>query len=306
MKIVKNIFSISLFIILGVASSYSLSFNISRPKEIKLAEPFKLKISIDPPAQNEINLSTENFKSEDFELTKIKKISSSEFEIEAIPFNIGISTFPPLEFIENGKIEATPQLPLEIKPLFDKVEPKIKDIYPPFYFLNWLKLLLYLILILILYFAIRYLINKKNKQNPYKIADFNNAKTPYEIAVSELDKLENKEDISPKQFYIELSQIFRTYLLNRYNIDALKMTTNDSVKNLKNKVNDISIAIKSREVLDISDLAKFAKYAPQKKDMLNSLQECRDLIAKLEDIVIKEEEKKRQEELLKQRGNNAV
>jgi len=50
---------------------------------------------------------------------------------------------------------------------------------------------------------------------------------PHEVALKSLDSLSDVENMNPKGFYFSLSNILRTYIQARYNINALEMTTEE-------------------------------------------------------------------------------
>jgi len=89
------------------------------------------------------------------------------------------------------------------------------------------------------------------------------------IAYEALSALEKKDYIrtgQTKAFYIELSDIVRHYLENRFNIRAPEMTTEEFLSKVKE---DSSLSIEHkgllRDFLATCDLVKFARYQPVEK-----------------------------------------
>ncbi len=85
------------------------------------------------------------------------------------------------------------------------------------------------------------------------------------IALRELRRVESQRIWTNgkfKEYHSEISEIIRTYIEHRFNIIALEMTTQE----INDKVNEFDILdeakLKLRQVLELSDLAKFAKYEP--------------------------------------------
>ncbi|MFH1768523.1 MAG: hypothetical protein ABH858_05130 [Candidatus Omnitrophota bacterium] len=104
----------------------------------------------------------------------------------------------------------------------------------------------------------------------------------HEIAYEALDALEKKEYLirgEAKKYYIELSDIARRYLENRYNLRAPEMTTEEFLKTVKDEM-VISDEIKSllRDFLSHCDLVKFAKYLPREKEAGLSFDSAKKLI----------------------------
>ena len=105
------------------------------------------------------------------------------------------------------------------------------------------------------------IIRKRNK----KIIDLESLKPPHERAALELGRLRQKrflEEGRTKEFYSELSDILRRYFDRGFQIDTLERTTVESLKILKEKNFQEPALMKIRNVLENSDLVKFAKYAP--------------------------------------------
>jgi hypothetical protein len=87
----------------------------------------------------------------------------------------------------------------------------------------------------------------------------------HEVALEALHRLRESDWLATgqiKTFYVELSEIIRRYIEGRYFVPALELTTSELMNNLQ------SVAIDNRpremiaELLEMSDLVKFAKYAP--------------------------------------------
>lgn len=101
------------------------------------------------------------------------------------------------------------------------------------------------------------------------------------IAYEALSALEKKDYIrkgQTKAYYIELSDIVRRYLENRFNIRAPEMTTEEFLIKVKEDSN-LSLEHKSllRDFLTNCDLVKFAKYQPAETEAGLSLASARKL-----------------------------
>ena len=98
-----------------------------------------------------------------------------------------------------------------------------------------------------------------------KIIDLESLKPPHERAALELERLRKKrflEEGKTKEFYSELSDILRRYFDRGFRIDTLERTTLETLKVLKEKNFPEPALAKIRNVLQNSDLVKFAKYIP--------------------------------------------
>lgn len=69
-----------------------------------------------------------------------------------------------------------------------------------------------------------------------------------------------------KGYYSELSDILRRYLEQRYHVTAPDLTTHELMRALKKSGLKITETNLIRDVLDQSDMVKFAKFQPQEKD----------------------------------------
>lgn len=93
-----------------------------------------------------------------------------------------------------------------------------------------------------------------------------NITPPYIIALSELQKMLNEkiwEKVSIKEYYTLLSGIVRTYLEAQFNMPALESTTHEILPAFELKYGkNTDLRSKLEELLELSDLVKFAKEAP--------------------------------------------
>ncbi len=167
----------------------------------------------------------------------------------------------------------------------DSTENRIADIKPPLdtpltfkEFINeYLPqvLIIFGVLVLIL-FGLWFYNNRKQKPVPDEI------KIPVEeahiIALRELEELENEklwQQGRTKEFYARLSTIVRKYMELRWNVLALESTTTD-IRSMIKSINEIDKVLgqKLLEILETSDLVKFAKYEPLASENLKYLEDA--------------------------------
>jgi len=134
---------------------------------------------------------------------------------------------------------------------------------------NWLLLIPWVLLVCAVV-ALGYWLYRRyrsREQTPGKrIMPAIPARPPHELAYEALNRLEAKrllEREEIKQYFIEVSEIIRTYLEGRFPIDALEMTSYEVLQELK------GVGLEP-EVLDLfppffsrADLVKFAKHRPE-------------------------------------------
>ncbi len=126
---------------------------------------------------------------------------------------------------------------------------------------------------------------RKRKKN-----SFEKRKPAHLIALEDIEKLEKDSLIERgivKEYYFRLSEIFRTYIENRFDIPAVEQTTVELVPEINRleKI-DSAVKLKAEEFLKYSDLVKFAKYFPQQAEIDTNRQKIVSVISET-----KEEEK---------------
>ncbi len=90
-------------------------------------------------------------------------------------------------------------------------------------------------------------------------------KPPHERVGLELGRLQKRgllEAGQVKEYYSELSDILRRYLERRFGVPAFEQTTFETVKALKEKGLPQSVQERMKNLLETSDLVKFAKFVP--------------------------------------------
>ncbi len=188
-------------------------------------------------------------------------------------FDTGFIVMPPFSFdvVKNG----APAQTIKTEPvLFEvfkiKVDPSadIKDIKPIFKapltfaeIIPWLAVLLFLGLLI--YFTLYYL--KKRKAKPIDKPQPKIRIPAWEVALNKLDLLKSekmweKGDI--KEYYTRLTDILREYFELRYNVNAAEMTSSEILDAMKQHINELPAERHLRELLILSDMAKFAKAQP--------------------------------------------
>ncbi len=94
---------------------------------------------------------------------------------------------------------------------------------------------------------------------------------PYQLAISKLNRLDEKQlwqKNKIKQYYVELTDIVRTYIERELKVPALESTTDELMETLTDFNTSSSLNIPSetiqrlQKLLQESDLVKFAKYIP--------------------------------------------
>ena len=129
--------------------------------------------------------------------------------------------------------------------------------------ISWITLLAWLLGLLLVLVALLWVFRKHVKKalTPPPIPP----RPAHELATERLQALRQLsygEAITSKAYYSELSDILRRYLAGRYALDIMDCTTLELLKELKNSPAPRTLTPAIREVLETSDLVKFAKDHP--------------------------------------------
>ncbi len=105
--------------------------------------------------------------------------------------------------------------------------------------------------------------------------------TAEEEAIGQLNQLFDSELLREgrtKEYFFRLSEILRFYLEKRYKIAAVESTTFEIVRMFRSVDVSNELRNKIREVLEASDLAKFAKYRPEPAEILNLNKQSKEIV----------------------------
>ena len=84
-------------------------------------------------------------------------------------------------------------------------------------------------------------------------------------ALQKMDEIKSdvslKGEESAKEFYTRLTDALREYMHSRYGFNATDMTTGEIIENLL-RFNDRDAIKELKEILEVADLVKFAKFRP--------------------------------------------
>lgn len=128
---------------------------------------------------------------------------------------------------------------------------------------------------------IMYLLIRRKKKMPLTMAPVPVPVDAYKEAMRGLDALQEKQS-SPKEYYSELSDIFRLYIYRRKGILSLQKTTDDLVVQLASLNLEKEQYEKLSQSLRMSDFVKFAKYVPGAADNRTCLEEIKRSVTVIE------------------------
>ena len=209
-------------------------------------------------------------------------------KIKITSWDSGSYYIPPVKFSATSKSNA-----LIINVLLPNIDAnsELKDIKGPLDDnIGWSDIWPWLVLILIILLSIfiyKKYFNKKKKTVVVK----KNIQTPAHIlALNALKKLENKKLIDKKdikEYYSSISEIIRRYIENRFNFPALELTTYE-ILNIITAIIKKEESISLKNILEISDLVKFAKKIPDQIENVKNLNLATDFVKKTKKEIINE------------------
>ena len=135
----------------------------------------------------------------------------------------------------------------------------------PFSWGEWvpviLVLVLALILICIVFYLYRILCHKKNGRTPKNTRTL----SYYEQAKQDLSEIAANKMLyaEQKDYYTDVTNVLRKYISQRYNINALEMTSHEILESME----DVCDVSELKVVFNTADLVKFAKYSTDANDM---------------------------------------
>jgi len=226
-----------------------------------------------------------------------------KFEYVISVFDTGkfvIPPFPvayfPTDSLGDYKLIEASAITINVESVIQDEERQLRDVKPPIDIPYDYFLLITVIFSVILFGALIYIgyrIYLKRKETGYFIKAPEPPPPAHEVALLALDDLLKKnllDDGKYKEFYSEISEIMRRYTEGRYFIPALEETSREILKELKTQDISDEMLMMVKEILELSDLVKFAKYKPSDIENDNIVDLSRQFIEGTMLIYIPEEE----------------
>jgi hypothetical protein len=264
-----------------IGDHVKLELLLERPAKLKVTFPLipdsltKIEIinrsKIDTIASADKSLITER------QVLTITSFDSGHYPVPPFKFVIGndtskfVETEAMLLSVYAPKVDTT-QAIKEIKGPMD-IPFSYKEIIP--YALGGLALLA--ILIAVWYYL------KNRKKKPEEIVVKIPERPAHEIALEALSNLEKEkvwqtQNNGVKNYHSQLSDIVRTYIELRYKIPAMELTTDEILNNFKRSSMSEELKGYLKQLLELSDLVKFAKAQPLPHEHEMSLAHAYDFV----------------------------
>ena len=167
----------------------------------------------------------------------------------------------------------------------------------PYTFSDFISYFWWLILLLIAIAVILYFVLKDKPTHEEQLAKL----PPFDLAKQRLKELDNKQlwqHNKVKLYYVELTDIVRSFIEREMNIPALESTTDELLETITdfNSSSNLNIPketiIKLQKLLQEADLVKFAKSKPLSNEIEIHRNDAEDIIDVLHPKNIKENTEK--------------
>lgn len=215
-------------------------------------------------------------------------------------FDSGYFQIPSMQFLAIDKLDTSflnsNALGINFSTLAIDTTKPIKDIKPPLEIpVNIMDYIWYiigaLILIIAIFFIVRYL---KNRKPVEKVIPRFDPKIPAHIqALNDLKQLESEklwQNGYFKEYHSRLTDILRLYLERRFNFLAMESTTTEILDEFTKVISSRDLHSNLKSILNIADMVKFAKQVPSPEDNTKAMEWTRQIVESTIPIEIEDKE----------------
>lgn len=208
-------------------------------------------------------------------------------------FNIGPFV---VELIKNGKTierKQTNSIPIRVKSVLTKEDRSIKPLKDlieikgnPFCVLKYVILFFVFVILVILTI---FLLRRRKRYFTLKQELILSPIEELELRINELIEQKLFEKGKIRRFFTDLSIIIKNFLRREYKFPAEDFTTYETLLHLKAKEKEALIVDNLEFLFNVSDLVKFAKFAPDSFTFKTTCNKIRDIIISFKKRVIIED-----------------
>lgn len=283
-----------------LVSSYAAALPIKSSVEVsksslKIGEPAEYKIALEYPGNYTVSMPDPSDIFEKLEVIDKKleiPTKSSARKMSKALILYKITGYEPGEyFTKEFEIslvdgDTVRKIPIgKIKIVIEDLKPSaadtddIRDIKPPLWPASHTALFVVFFALAVL--AAAYYYSKKKRKVPFASTSSSEEKIdPSKVALEKLEALLLKNLLAEgkiKEFYIELSEIFRIFLAEKYGIPVIERTTSELYRSMKGLV-DKKYNLSVKEFLENCDMVKFAEYLPAEDEIKKDVEKMKGLI----------------------------
>lgn len=187
-------------------------------------------------------------------------------------FDSALYFIPPFKFVVGADTVLSNSLALKVVTFDVDLESKaffdLKDIKkPPFVWADYIWYFIGALLALAFICAVLYAIKrwKYRKLNPFMVDSSAPKLPPHVVAINSLEELKSQklwQQGMEKEYHTAITEILRTYIEERFNINAMEMTSNEILDIIRTDNQAKSSLTMLKQVLELADFVKFAKFRP--------------------------------------------
>lgn len=188
-------------------------------------------------------------------------------------FDSALYYLPPMEVKVDDKTYASKPLALKVYSYAVPLDTLHPDFFfapkgvmkPAFVWADWIGMIISLLLIAPIIFVLIYLIKRLRDNKPIiRKIKVEPKLPPHQAAMIEIERIKGEKawkEGDAKQYYTQLTEVIRTYIRDRFDFNALEMTSSEILEKLHDNLDKAALK-ELRELLITADLVKFAKHKP--------------------------------------------
>lgn len=176
------------------------------------------------------------------------------------PFKVKVG-----EQVDSSKATAIKVFTLDVDTLhLDHFYPPRGVMSPPFDWNDWKALVYASLVLVLLMLAAYYLFDSARRGKPIvRIIRRKKKLPPHQVAIQEIERIKTDRiwaEEDSKEYYTLLTDALRNYIRERYDFNAMEMTSTEIINRLLEEDNPESLD-ELRDIFTTADLVKFAKYS---------------------------------------------
>jgi len=187
-------------------------------------------------------------------------------------FDENLYLLPPFKVIDDADTIYSNQVALKVSTIEVNVDAPedffdIKDVWkPPFVLADYYPIIFGVLLLLFLICVIGYIIQRlRNRKTVAPEKKYEPNIPPHEIAIRELNEIKQQklwQQGRNKEYYTQITDTLRRYIYRRFGINAMEMTSYEILEIITREDDAQSVYDTLKQILQLADLVKFAKWRP--------------------------------------------
>lgn len=289
-------------------SQVTVNAILGPPEKIRIGEQTRIDLYLNYNAKEQKSLNVawpqleDTLNRKEIEVVSVSRIDTTipdknrpeimqqHMQITVTSFDSGYYAIAPFKFVVNNDTAnplLTEPLLLEVHTVpTDSTLAKIKDIKPPFdepfdwkWYLPYLYWGLGILAAVVAIVLIVLRLSRKKPQEPVVVEAPKIA--PHIPALQALEQIRQEsvwKEGRIKEYYSSIADTVRLYIEGRFKINALELTSDEILQIFRSQVIDHESKEKLRQLLTLSDLAKFAKMVPIEAEHVMTLNNAFDFV----------------------------